>query len=223
MQPLLAERKRAVDLRKLGLTYSEIRQKVKVSKSSLSIWLREVGLAKKQIQRITQKRRDAQKYAIQAVRNFKIKKTQRIKTVASAEIGQLSDRERWVIGIALYWAEGSKEKDKAVPVAFSNSDPNMIIFFRDWSLDFLKIPPYDIHYQLYIHERAPNIHGAIRFWSELLEIDPAELVVRFKKHNPSPKRKNTGNNYKGLIRMQIRRSTDLNRRISGWVEGLVKT
>jgi len=46
----------AISLRQGGRSYSEILQKVSVAKSTLSLWLREVGLSKKQHQRLTQKR-----------------------------------------------------------------------------------------------------------------------------------------------------------------------
>ena len=46
----------AIELRKAGLTYSEILSKIPVAKSTLSDWLYSVGLSKKQKQRITEKR-----------------------------------------------------------------------------------------------------------------------------------------------------------------------
>jgi len=54
------EQKRAIGFRKKGLTYNEILKRVPVAKSTLSLWLREVGLAKRQRQRLTEKRKAAQ-------------------------------------------------------------------------------------------------------------------------------------------------------------------
>jgi len=48
-------KREAVALRKRGLSYSEILKKVPVAKSAISLWLREVGLAKRQKQAITKK------------------------------------------------------------------------------------------------------------------------------------------------------------------------
>jgi len=47
--------KKAIELRKKGLSYSEILKCVPVAKSTLSLWLRSVGLSKKQRQRLTDK------------------------------------------------------------------------------------------------------------------------------------------------------------------------
>lgn len=47
---------KAILLRKKGFSYSEILQQVPVAKSTLSLWLRSVHLAKKQKQQLTQKK-----------------------------------------------------------------------------------------------------------------------------------------------------------------------
>ena len=51
----IEEKIKALELRRKGLTYKEILKQVPVAKSTLSLWLREVGLSKTQKQRITQK------------------------------------------------------------------------------------------------------------------------------------------------------------------------
>ena len=50
------ETKKAVKLRKQGFSYHDILKKVPVAKSTLSLWLRDVGLAKEQKQRLSNKR-----------------------------------------------------------------------------------------------------------------------------------------------------------------------
>ncbi len=215
------EKKKAIELRRQGLSYNEIRERVVVSKSTLSLWLRSVGLAKRQIRRLTERKRQTQKMAVAKWHALRVEKTFRIKQDAQAEIISLSEKERWLIGIALYWAEGSKEHDRSSQVQFSNSDPHMVFLFQQWVLDFLKVRSEDITYTLYIHERSKNISDAVGFWSDFLKIEPHELSIVFKKHNPSPKRKNVGVHYRGLVRLSIRKSTDLNRKISGWIDGVI--
>lgn len=223
MIPKLQEKKKAIALRKQGFSYNEIRKRIVVAKSTLSLWLRSVGLAKRHIRRLTEKQRQTQKMAVAKWHAFRVEKTFRIKQQAQAEITSLSKRERWFIGIALYWAEGSKEKDRSTRVQFSNSDPAMILFFRSWALEFLPVLPDQLRYELYIHEKSKSIFSAIKFWSQHLDIDPAELKIRYKRHNPSPRRKNIFKSYIGLIKMVICKSIDLNRKISGWIEGLAQS
>ncbi len=96
------EKNKAILLRKSGKTYSEILKVVPVAKSTLSIWLREVGLSKTQKQLITKKRLDS------ALRGAMIRKKQRLDisseifSKSEREIGKLSKREFWLIGTALY-------------------------------------------------------------------------------------------------------------------------
>lgn len=218
----IKERNKAIELRKLGKSYSEIRSQVPVSKSTLSLWLRSVGLAQRHIRRLSEKQRATQKRAVEVWHQMRIEKTKLIKEKAKNEIKELTRKERWLIGIALYWAEGNKERGQnGTRIIFSNSDPNMILYFREWLHDFLDVTPEDITYTLYIHQKSENIASAIKFWTDLLEIDLHAIKICLKKHNPSPKRKNIGVHYVGLMRLSIRKSTDLTRKIAGWIDGII--
>jgi hypothetical protein len=45
----------------------------------------------------------------------------------------------------------------------------------------------------------------------------------FKSHNPKTNRKNSKEDYFGLLRIDVKRSTELNRTIKGWVLGITET
>ncbi len=49
-------KEKAIELRRKGFSYSEILKEILVAKSTLSIWLKEVGLSISQKQKITAKR-----------------------------------------------------------------------------------------------------------------------------------------------------------------------
>lgn len=218
----IIERNKAIDLRRQGLSYNEILTYVPVAKSTISLWLRDVGLAKRQKQRLTEKRRLAQIRATLACHNKRITKSLSIKSAAKEEIGKISDEEFKLIGTALYWAEGSKQKEHSVSqgVIFANSDPLMILTFLHWLKLICKIDIQDLIFELAIHESA-NIERAKTFWLNLLKIRKDNLRIYFKKHKIT-RRKNTGNNYVGLVRISVRRSANLNRKITGWIEGIYK-
>lgn len=216
----LIERNAAIELRRQGFSYNEILQTIPVAKSTLSLWLRSVELTKRQKQRFTEKKKLAQIRAAQATQNKRIIKSISIRNTAKEEIDQITDREFKLIGAALYWAEGSKQKEHNVSeqVMFSNSDPNMITVFLRWLLNTCKISEQDLNFSLYIH-KSGNIESAKNFWIKQLGIDRNLLKVYLKRHFIT-KRKNIGNNYNGLIRIRVKRSTDLNRKIEGWIEGI---
>lgn len=218
------EKIEAIALRGKGATYREILKIVPVSKSTLSLWLRSVGLSKRQKQRITLKRIEAGRRGGAAQRMKRIKITQKIKGRAKAEIGKLSigRKELWLMGSMLYWAEGTKEKSNSSPAAlkFSNSDPLMIKLFIRWLIEICKVPKNRITYELYIHENNKHRIAEVKaYWANVLGVSDLPKIY-FKRHNVKTRRKNIGSDYFGLIRVGVKESCFLNRKIAGWIEGI---
>jgi hypothetical protein len=213
------EKNRAIELRKDGLSYNEILKKVPVAKSTLSAWLKEIGLSKKQKQRLTLKRKSAQIKACTACRKIRTDKQRAIIDLAKSEIKNISQKEFWIAGALLYWAEGAKQNKHNVSqrVSFSNSDPKMILLFDKWLKKFCNVTPENIIYSIYIHETA-NTEKARKFWEEILKTKINRLYL--KKHNPKTNRKYF-KDYNGLIQLDVRKSTDLNRKIKGWFLGII--
>ncbi len=219
------ERELALRLRKDGLSYREILASVPVAKSSLSLWLRKVSLAKEQKQRLTQKKLLSAMKGAAKRRQQRLDITKEIKKKAKNEINwAINQQELWLMGTMLYWAEGSKEKeyDSGVSVIFSNSDPLMIKLFLKWIQLCLKVPSDKVYFVMYIHDNHKNkTNRFIKYWSGVTGFSVSKFdKIYYKKHKPKTVRKNTGNNYYGLLRVQIRESVNLNRKIAGWIEGI---
>lgn len=219
-------KKQAIQLRKKGYSYNKIRENISVSKSSLSLWLRSVGLTKRQKQNLTQKKMDSLKRGWKIWHQTRINKIQKIKELASLKVKniKLTKSSLFLMGLMLYWAEGSKEKNhrKGSSVIFSNSDPKMIQLFLKWLHECNKLSENDFFVQLYLHQdhkdRLPEI---ISFWSKNTRLSRDKFDrIYFKKHNVNTLRKKKGNSYFGLLRIVIRKSTDFNRKISGWIDGV---
>lgn len=214
----------AIALRKQGKTYSEIQRAIPVAKSTLSLWFHEVKLAQHQIQRITQKRIDGQRKGALARRNQRKLDQKTIWEISEKEIDLLSERELWLIGIALYWAEGSKEKEWAPGgrVIFSNSDPRMIRVFLRWIQVFGTTTIHRARIDIYIHENMRgDISNVLAYWSRELNLPTKAFAgVYFKRNKVTTKRKNTGLLYNGLLRVSISRSSILQRKIEGWIRGI---
>ena len=209
----------AVNLRRRGLTYSEILVKVPVAKSTLSSWLHSVSLAKKQYQRLTEKKKLAQQKGAAAKHQQRLDLTKKISEEALKEMRRLNNEHLWLAGIMLYWAEGTKEKDSSIGarMAFNNSDPRMIKLFLKWLAEIIKIPARELDFSIYIHKTA-NVEKALNFWSKIIPCDKGKIRVYFKRHNPKTNRKNIGDSYNGLLRIVVQKSANLNRKIAAWVE-----
>lgn len=222
----ISEKQKAIKLRNDGLSYSEILKIVPVAKSTLSLWLRSVGLSKSQKQRLTKKKLDAALRGGEVRKNERILLSEKIKNEAEKEIDKISQRELWLIGISLYWAEGSKEKEHNVSrgVIFSNSDAMMIKIFLKWLRDVLKINDSEIKFEIYIHNDSKNkLDEVVKYWSKIVNSPIKKFQYIYLKNNKiNTKRKNIGENYFGLLRVVVKRSTNLNRKIQGWIIGVYK-
>jgi hypothetical protein len=218
------QREDAIALRKKGLTYSEILKTVPVAKSTLSLWLRQVRLAKRQEQHLTEKRKAAQMRGGAARRAQRLQTTELILKKARPETGSLSKKELWLVGLVLYWAEGSKEKTYAGAngVDFANTDPRMIRFFVRWLTKCCDVSMRRIYAHLYIHEYQRKSAGeAVTYWSDMSGLATYQITgVYFKRHNPKSNRHNYNKKYYGTLRVRVKSSSELMRKIQGWVEGI---
>ncbi len=211
----------AIKLRKEGFSYSEILKKIPVAKSTLSLWLRSVNLSKKQNQRLTEKKILAQKRGAKARKNIRISQTQDIFNKTKNDLGEILKDGLWLAGIMLYWAEGAKQKENnpSSPIRFSNMDDKMIRLFVEWSKNYLGIKKEDITYDLYIHESG-NMEKSLNYWTNRLGCRESNIRVYLKRSKLKTNRKNIGENYYGVIRINIKKSSALNRKISSWASHL---
>lgn len=222
----IKEKKEAIRLRKSGKTYSEILSQVPVAKSTLALWLHEVGLAKKEKQLITNLRRLAQQRGAMSRRDQRIKFSEEIFLKANNEVGPISKRELWLIGVILYWAEGSKQKEWNISqlLQFTNSDPVMVGLYVQWLRKCLNIPDKDIVASLTIHENHKyRLKSIIKHWKDVASIKTGfSDKVYFKRHFAKSYRHNIKEKYYGSVRISVRRSTNLNRQVTGWIQGVCK-
>lgn len=217
---------KAIALRKEGNTYSEIMKVIPVAKSTLSEWLRSVGMVKEVKQIFTEKRRLASLRGGQAKRKQRIDKFNLITNIAEKEIGKISSRELWLLGIALYWAEGSKEKEgrPGTGISFSNSDYQMVNLFLKWLMEIINVPKEEIGFEIYIHDSyRSEVARFQKYWSEKTGLPLSYFnTIYYKRIKINTKRKNVGDLYNGQLRVKVYRSSSLNRQVTGWVRGINK-
>jgi hypothetical protein len=162
----LAEQQQARRLRRTGLPLAEIAARVGVSKSSVSLWVRDVAFDAPVVRRVRGRRR--QPNVLQQRRQAEI---DRLLDEGRVRIGRLSEREFLVAGVALYAGEGTK-RDGAV--RFANSDPRMIVFFCHWLRRFFEIDESRLRVRLYLHEGL-DLPATISYWSALTAIPPSQF------------------------------------------------
>ena len=166
MKKKMEMRALATALRKKGLSYNEIRQRVPVAKSSLSLWLKHVRLSPKHRAHLYTKQ-------IQILSRGTPSQVERRKREVSLIIENarkeillpLSSETHRFLGAALYWAEGSKTKNFAI----TNSDPILIAFMTHWFKEMFGIPSSTLKAHLNIYSQQ-NEKEVKQFWSEVTGI-----------------------------------------------------
>ncbi|MFC8566798.1 hypothetical protein ACFUIW_13680 [Streptomyces sp. NPDC057245] len=214
-------RDRARELRLQGWTYDRIQVELGCSKSSISLWVRD--LPKPERRKRTREEASAiARRGWEATLRAREESRQQTRRQAATEMGKLTDRELFVVGVALYWAEGCKSKpySRRERVSFVNSDPDVISLFMDW-LRLLGVDPASVRFAVQIHESA-DVTGAESYWARHVGVSTADLMkTTLKRHNPRTNRKNTSESYRGCLRIDVRDGAELYRRIEGWWYGIV--
>lgn len=216
-------RDKARELRAEGLNYNQITARLGVSKSSVSLWVRDLPIPPElSPQKVRERAAEASRQYWAKERKVRAARRADERAAAAAEIGQLSDREIIIAGAIAYWCEGSKSKPYARGdrVLFTNSDPRLILFFLRF-LDAVGISRSDLRFCMQIHETA-DVAAAQRFWIEVTGgQDEQFLRPTLKRHNPKTTRKNVGDGYHGCLRVEVRRGTRLYSRIEGWATAVM--
>lgn len=211
-------RAQARELRARGLAYHEIAARLGVSKSSVSLWVRDLPVPDRLTYEECRKRAADGAHRYWATERA-VRKTRRAGEVSAAadEIGKLSDREILIAGAIAYWCEGAKNKPyrRSDRVSFMNSDPRLIRFFLRF-LAAAGISESQLIFRVFIHESA-DVGEAQRFWLDVTRSRPDQFRrPALKRHNPTTTRRNRGEDYRGCLRVEVRCSTGLYRQIEGW-------
>ena len=186
----VAERNRARELRAQAWTLQEIADELGVSKSSVSLWVRDVDFDEPALAARTQDRRNAsaRRRAPNALQRRKAEEIEGGLLTGAAWVGDLSERDLLIAGTMLYAGEGAKTDGD---VKLANTDPRMIELFCRWLRQFFDVDESRMRCRLYLHVGL-DLDEATRFWSELTQIPPeqfgkpwravADPSIRHSKH-----------------------------------------
>jgi len=209
---------RAIALRKKGVSIREIQKKLHISRSSASIWVRDVKLSKVQIKNLyTNKTNGGLKGSYIASQNKikdRLRLTKKIKDEGVREIGKLTKRDKFIAGIALYFGEGNK-MDKSVAV--TNANPYAMKFLVEWLKEFCKVPTAKLRMNLYIHDNLSEPY-ARKYWSALLGIPKSQFTKSYIVKNNLKRFRKSKHRF-GVLRVTVS-DVNLHRRIMGWISGV---
>lgn len=213
------EKDKAIELRKQGRTFGEILREVSVSKGSLSYWLRDIDLTREQIARI-QYKNDAVKQKFIRFNQLRKDRSERNKRFITAdavkEINKFSLRELKLVGIALYWAEGYKER-ACRGVEFTNTDPGMIRLMMQWFREVCSVRENQFRIRLQVHN-GKGIEKITSYWADITGVALSQFTKPYVKTSPSSQKKMGNLTPYGTCNIRIS-DIRLITKIKGWIKG----
>ncbi len=206
----------AIELRKGGYSYSEIKKFCPVAKSTLSYWFRNIKLSEPQLARLKKKRIESARKGSEAKILKTSKAIEEIQKTSAKDIGKISKRELWLMGVVLYWRErllNKNDSDLKKGVRFTSSDPHLIKLFLKWLVDVGGIKNEEINFDIYIGKDDQKLlNDTVNYWASITGF----LKANFSRYYVLKKSK------RSLLRIRVRASSMLARQISGWVKGVLK-
>jgi hypothetical protein len=201
------EQEEARRLRAEGRTLSEIADELRVSKGSVSKWVRDVPLT-------PSKRRYGPHARWHPWKDARLREIAQCDQWGEDKIGRLSDHAFLAAGTALYVGEGSKTDGKVV---FANTDSAIVSFFCAWLRQFFDIDESRLRVRVYLHDGL-DLDLAEEYWSDLTGVARSQFGKPYRATADSSIR--TNKHAMGCVYVCYN-STRVHRQITGLIRALL--
>lgn len=215
-------RLKAITMRSKGESVNLIAKKLKVSKSSASIWVRDVILSVKQLENL--QNRKIKGWELARLNGAFSQKKRRLDLIEKEKVNginhlkKMTDNEFFTAGVALYWAEGSKKKREFY---ICNSDPKMIMFMLKWMNKFFDIKIDDLKVVVGVNEIHKKRDQIIKqYWSKITGIPVSQFRRTSFKKTRVLKHYDNFNDHFGTLAVHVLKGSRFYYKMLGLIEGL---
>lgn len=213
---------KAREMRAKGESVKVIARILGVSKSTVSLWVRDIILTVEQYEKLNNRKIKAGEKG--RMMGAFVQKQRRLELIKQANkdgvaaLKNFSKDQFFVSGIALYWAEGSK---KSQEVSICNSDPVMIILMIKWLETFFDVSMDRLTAAVGINEIHKKREEVVKeYWSNVTGLPLAQFrKTSFKKAKVHKIYDNYDTHY-GTLRIEVLKPSKIYYRIMGLIEGL---
>jgi len=210
----LAQRRKAIELRKKGYSLNEISDILSVSKSSVSLWVRDIKLTDSAKAKLLSKLTAGQLAGAES----RLKKTKKLEEgylkEAQLEVFKNPDYGK-IICAVIYWCEGTKNPRNGL--VFTNSDPNLVSKFLELLRGSFDIDESKFRPCIHLHSYH-STEKQLAFWSKVTKINRSQFVRPYIKTNSG---KRIHDNYQGCISLRYH-NNDLARRLMAMAKAFLK-
>lgn len=178
----IKEHFKAIELRKQGKSLKEISILLRVSKSTVSLWCKDVRLSQEAIEILSQKVTKGQMLSAQNKRDKTLKILDKFYSDNYRNIENLrpSQDALKIFCAIMYWCEGGKFNNSMVQ--FTNSDPLVIASFLKLLRQCYSIKEDKLRACLHLHCYHSE-SKQINYWSKITNISKEQFIKSFKKLN----------------------------------------
>jgi len=213
----------ATTLRSAGKSIDYIAKRLRVSKSTASIWVRNVSLTKEQKEKLQNVSKNAGKLAFKKTAQDRhqkhIQSLRFAQTEGKKRVGSLSKRDIHLVGLGLYWGEGYKKGSEEL--GFTNSDPAMIAFFLDWMKIFFLIKKENFILRVSINSTHKKREKTVlNFWSQKTGISLSQFTKTSFINTVQRKRYPNEKTHYGTLRVKVRKGAVIRAHILSAIDSL---
>lgn len=215
------DKKQATVLRVSGYSYSYISEELGISKSTLSSWFKDFPY--KPNEETLKKARQGQIKYGQIKKQERINETKELLERGKNEVGDISDRDLFMVGLGLWLGEGSKTNEQ---IRLANSDPNIIKLWIKWLYVVCKLSPNNITVRMHLYKDSDE-NLCFLFWQRITQLnkDSFRKTQFDSRHNKRPEKKDML--AYGTLHVSVISANNpdlgvkLHRRLKGWVSAII--
>lgn len=180
-----AKKNKAMWLRKNGRSFREISDLLNISKSTASVWTKDVNLGKKSLKRLENICKKGREKAVVTNKKKRAALVNDIKRKVRKNLvlKQTTSLNKLLCAL-LYWCEGEKNESSIV---FINSDPLLISTFLRLFRSGFRVDESKLRVCLHLHHYH-NENKQKRYWSKVTNIPTNQFFIYRKP--------NTGKNFR---------------------------
>ena len=216
------EKQRAVGLRGEGMSYSLISEQLGVSKSTLSNWLKDLPYTPNEqvLDRIS---RGQGAYGLRR-RQMRIDEISKLKAQGISEVGKVSKRDLWMIGLGLWIGEGSKTMEQ---IRLVNSDPRVVCLFISWLREICELQDENITIAIHLYPDSDEL-SSMKYWMNITKLPKKQFRKTQIDRRLDKKRSKIGKTPHGTLHITVvsnqnpDKGVRLYRRMMGWISGVTK-
>lgn len=213
----MLDRSEAIKLRKEGYSYGIISEKLGISKGTLCGWLRDIPYIPNStvLKRVESGRG---KYGLQR-RQERLRQTQEMLLLGIEEVGTLSRRDLWMLGLGLWIGEGSKTTEQ---IRVVNSDPRLVRLYMRWLREVCELSDQNITVAMHLYPDSDET-SCREYWQSITNLPATQFRKTQVDRRTNKQAAKIGKLLHGTLHITVVSNGDkdkgvkLYRKLLGWV------